>query len=167
MSGTCRTVANHLRVYSRTIQALYTSIPTFPEFPMQARVPENSESLGHGRNMSGARSIMPYNPLSISHIPLVTSTPYIQNHTLSFNFTTIPWVLGLCLKTQNLGMWSRGSFTQKLGNSDFGPTASGSRDLIILGLRHGTSSPTVQVPEFLIHQMGPTTTPQVQTPTCF
>lgn len=104
MSGTCRTVANHLRVYSQTIQALYISIPTFPKFPMQAQVPENPESSGHGRSMSGARSIMPYNPLSISHIPLVTSAPYIQNHTLSFDFTTIPWVLGLCLKTQNLGI---------------------------------------------------------------
>lgn len=123
MSGTCRTVANHLWVYSQTIQALYTSIPTFPKFPMQAQVPKNLESSGHGRNMSGARSIMPYNPLNISHIPLVTSAPYIQNHTISFDFTTIPWVLGLCLKTQNLRIsesqnvvsWTFYPKTRKLG----------------------------------------------------
>lgn len=77
---------------------------------------------------------MTYNPLTISQIPLVPSAPYIQNHTLSFNFTTISWVLGLCLKTQNLrisesqnlGMWSLGPLPK---NSETQTLALQPRDL--------------------------------------
>jgi hypothetical protein len=57
---------------------------------------------------------MLYNPPSLFKIPLVPSAPYIQNHTLSFDFTTIPYVLGLCPKIQNLRV-------SKCGLLDFHP----------------------------------------------
>jgi hypothetical protein len=163
MSGTCPTVAHHLRIHSQTIQALYTTIPTFPEFPMQAQVLENSESWGHGRNMSGARTIMTYNPLSISQIPLVPSTPYIQNHTLSLDFTTIPWVLGLCLKTQNLRISECGLLdfypkTRKLGLWPYSLGISGSHYPRPRARYIITYSPSSQNPD---PSLGPTTTLQV------
>lgn len=171
MSGTCHTVAHHFRIYSQTIQTLYTTIPTFPKFPMQAWVPKNPESLGHGRNISEARSIMPHKPPSLSQNHLVPSAPYIQNHTLSFDLTTIPWVLGLCPKTLNLGMLSLGLLPKKLGlwpNSlgilDFGPIALGSHYPWHQAWYIITYSLSSQNPNPLL---GPTITPQVQTLTRF
>lgn len=80
------------------------TIPTFPGYPMQAWVPKNSESSGHGRNMSGAMSIMLYKPLSLSHIHLLPSAPYIQNYTLSF---VVSWTFTQKLRNSKLYKWEQ------------------------------------------------------------
>lgn len=87
---------------------------------------KNSESLGHGRN--------------IDQCPL-----HPESCTLSFDFTTIPWVLGLCPKTWNLGnsetwklrIWSLGllpknseTWTLALQHRDLGISLSSASGMV-------------------------------------